>query len=295
MVMSEIWVIIGGLLGTLIIVLGGLIVWQWRRDASRAKDDKDLEALRIVYGFWLIVYALLIALLVLVVTLIALSSDTKTTDIVAIIGTVTGLITTLTAAFFGIQQAGAGRSQAMTALSDQVKAQGPDGAAAYKLEPSYGPHAGGTRVSISGNGFTRANAVNFGETPGTNFEFVNDGLVRANSPPAPDGVNEAKVSVVFPGATPVNREVGTFYYYTINPSHGPANVETPVTIRGSGLQAANAVMFGEKPGTALTRKPPDSLEVKAPSADKAGDVDVKVLFPVDSPTNSFVVGKYHYE
>jgi IPT/TIG domain len=213
------------------------------------------------------------------------------------------VIGTLTAAFFGIQAAGAGRSQAMTALSEQLKAQG--GTAAYKLEPSYGPHAGGTLVSISGNGFTGANAVNFGVTLGTDFKNINDGLVRANSPQAPQGVDDTKVVVVFPGASPTNREVGTFYYYTIDPSRGRASSENTVTIRGSGLKGANAVKFGTTDATDLefgTSAGGPYLQVKVPAHSvtsppgTAGtDVDVAVLFPVASPTNSFVVGRYHYD
>jgi hypothetical protein len=50
---------------------------------------------------------LLITFLVLVVTLTALGpANPQTTDIVAIIGSITGVIGTLTAAFFGIQAAG---------------------------------------------------------------------------------------------------------------------------------------------------------------------------------------------
>jgi hypothetical protein len=88
---------------------------------------------------------------------------------VAIIGAVTGVIGTLTAAFFGIQAAGAGRSQAITTLGEHLKAQGTVTPLPSKLEPPYGPHLGRTRVSITGNGFAgppRANGANFGVTPG---------------------------------------------------------------------------------------------------------------------------------
>ncbi|MBV8239554.1 MAG: IPT/TIG domain-containing protein, partial [Hyphomicrobiales bacterium] len=146
---------------------------------------------------------MVITLLVLVITLTAFApEEPKTTDIVAIISAVTGVIGTLTAAFFGIQAAGAGRSQAMTTLGEQIKAQGTvTTTTPSKLEPSYGPHAGSTRVSITGNGFQGASGANFGVTPGADFEFVNDGLVRATSPSAVAGVDEAKVVVVFPGTS----------------------------------------------------------------------------------------------
>jgi uncharacterized membrane protein len=113
--------IIGGIIFLFVLVVL-LIAWQSRQTQAK-DDDKILEELRIIYGFWLIVAVLLIALLVLVVTLTAIvPTATRAPDIVAIAGTVTGLITTLTAAFFGIQQAGAGRSQALTALARGARA-----------------------------------------------------------------------------------------------------------------------------------------------------------------------------
>ena len=269
-------------------LLGSLIIWRSRTPTQmQAVDDKYLENLRIVYGFWLLVGALLATIAVLVVSLVAFYPITnRVTDIVAIIASVTGVIGTLTAAFFGIQQAAAGRSQAMTTLT-QLRAQGTEGVAPYMLEPSSGPHAGGTKVSISGNGFTGANAVNFGVSEGTNFEFVNDGLIRATSPAAREGVNDVQVIVAFPGST-LNRVVGTFSYYTIEPSQGAGGER--ITIRGAGLQGVNAIKFGTEDAKGLARNADGSLSVEVPPKAAASDVDVKLY----SSTNSFVVGKYHY-
>jgi IPT/TIG domain len=200
------WVLAGGLL--LLALIVGLIAQQWSKTPRPKDDDKALESLRIIYGFWLIVAALLIALLVLIVTLTAISPDSnKASDIVAIAGTVTGLITTLTAAFFGIQQAGAGRSQAMTALAQSTRA---DGAVVGKLEPSYGPHSGGTKISITGNGFTGASGVNFGATPGTDPSGRES---RAVTAPAGNQGSDVPVKLVFPVET-ANKifVVGTYHY-----------------------------------------------------------------------------------
>ena len=290
--------IIGGIIFLFVLVV---IVIAWQSRQTQAKDDdKILEELRIIYGFWLIVAVLLIALLVLIFTLITIPLDVsalKATDIVAIAGTVTGLITTLTAAFFGIQQAGAGRSQALTALAQGARA---DGAVAGTLDPSYGPHSGGTKVSITGNGFTGASGVNFGTTPGTNFKFENDGLVTVNSPPAQSKDNEAKVSIIFPSTSSPNREVGTFYYYTIDPSHGPAGRGKDVTIIGSGLKDVSAVKFGDKDGTnlqllTLDTSGRESRTVTAPADTPGSDVPVKLVFPVETGNKISVVGTYHYD
>ena len=289
--------IIGGIILLFVLVVS-LIAWQSRQTSQAKDDDKVLEELRIIYGFWLIVAVLLIALLVLVVTLTAiLPTATTAPDIVAIAGTVTGLITTLTAAFFGIQQAGAGRSQALTALAQSTTA---DGAVVGKLDPSYGPHSGGTKVSITGNGFTGASGANFGATPGTNFKVENDGLVTVNSPPAQSKDNEAKVSVVFPSISPPNSEVGTFYYYSIDPSHGPAAGGQAVTIMGSGLKDVSAIKFGDNDGAnlqPLTLDPSgrESRAVTAPAGNQGSDVPVKLVFPVETGNKISVVGAYHYD
>jgi Glycosyl hydrolase 108/IPT/TIG domain len=236
---------------------------------------------------------------VLVVTLTAFAPpNPQTTDIVAIIGAVTGVIGTLTAAFFGIQAAGAGRSQAIDTLDKHLQTQRTATTETpSKLDPSYGAHAGNTRVSITGNGFTGASGVNFGVTPGANFEFVNEGLVRATSPTAADQVDEAKVVLVFPSKSPQNRELGTFYYYTIDPCQGGGGQS--VTIRGSGLTDVKAVKFGNKEVAVAVRASPSGspLKVTTPSREEAGnidDVDVALIYPVDKPTNFFVIGKYHY-
>ena len=286
-------VIVGGIL--LLALIGGLAAWQWYKTLQAKDDDKALEGLRIIYGFWLIVAVLLIALLVFVVTL-TVSPNRQAADIVAIAGTVTGLITTLTAAFFGIQQAGAGRSQALTALAQSTRA---GGAVVGKLDPSYGPHSGGTKLSITGNGFTGASGVNFGTTAGTNFKFENDGLVTVNSPPAQAKNDEVKASIVFPSTTPPNSEVGTFYYYTIDPSHGPA-AGGKVRIIGSGLKDVSAVKFGDKVGTnlqPLTLDPSgrESRAIDVPADNPGSDVPVKLVFPVDTANKISVVGTYHYD
>jgi hypothetical protein len=189
----------------------------------------------------------------------------------------------------------------MTALA-QLRGPGPDGAGVSKLEPAHGPHSGGTKVSITGNGFTGASAVNFGATPGTDFKFENDGLVTVNSPPAPPKLDEAKVSIVFPSTSSPNREVGTFYYYTIDPPHGPAAGQNSVKILGSGLKEVGVVKFGATDATMLTPLPLNTdssgrefREVTAPTGAAGSDVTVGLVYPVESKLKTSVIGTYHYD
>jgi hypothetical protein len=182
-------------------------------------------------------------------------------------------------------------------------APGSGSAVASKLDPSYGPHSGWTKVSITGNGFTGASDVNFGASPGTNFKFENDGLVTVNSPSAQSKDNEVKVSIVFPGTSPPKREVGTFCYYTIDPSHGPTTGGGQVRISGSGLKEVSAVRFGENNGTNLTPLQKDAQymngrefrTVTAPPGNSGSDVPVQLVFPVESANKISVVGTFHYD
>ena len=259
----------------------------------RKPDDKDVEVLRLRYGFWLVIGALVLTLAVVVVILTAIApAEPKTTDIVAMITAVTGVFGTLVAAFFGIQAAGAGRSQALSALSDQLRGQGTRDGSAVKIEPSYGPHAGDTRVTVSGDGFTGATAVNFGAVPGSNVEVVNDGLLRVTSP-AQDKIDQVVLSLIFPSAT-VNRRLGTFFYYTVKESHGAAAGQNGITVRGAGLETVNAVQFGTTPGT-VTGYDNGVLSITVPPGTAGADVDVALIYPVNAPTRRFVVGKYHYD
>lgn len=257
--------------------------------------DKELDALRISYGFWLILLGLVLTLAVTILAVSALRPTTTPTtgDLLAVITGVTGVIGTLIAAFFGIQAAGAGRSQAITALSKAAAAEG--GLTGTKIDPAYGPREGNTRVSIIGNGFTNSEAVNFGCDPGTNFEFVNDGLVRATSPKAPEKVASVDVSVIYPTATQSNTVVGTFYYYTIDPNHGASKGGTDVTIAGAGFTGVGTVKFGDNEASNFSRKNDELIQMKTPGGDPNTEVPVTLVYQVQSATNRVTVGNFKYD
>ncbi|MFF2389696.1 IPT/TIG domain-containing protein [Agromyces sp. NPDC058104] len=50
------------------------------------------------------------------------------------------------------------------------------------VDPPTGPEAGGTEVTITGQCFTGATEVRFGDTPATSFEVIDDGTIVAVSP-----------------------------------------------------------------------------------------------------------------
>ena len=52
------------------------------------------------------------------------------------------------------------------------------------IEPSSGPVAGGTTVTITGRNFTGATAVHFGANPAASFTADSDTQITAVSPPS---------------------------------------------------------------------------------------------------------------
>ncbi len=268
-----------------------------RSPEPREISDKDLEAYRITYGFWLIIAGLMLTLAVVIITVVVFRTGThQFSDVIAVITSVTGVVGTLTAAFFGVQAAGAGRSQAISALSDQAKAQGGGVAStAFKIEPSVGPHSGNTSVSISGNGLTGATAVNFGTIPGLNFTAINDGLLNVTTPAIPldkDQPDKTKsdydLSVVFSSPAVNNRVVGTFYYYTME----IVNVggKQDLNVYGTGLTGATAVQIGDDPPILIKKEDPGKVQVELPKPLFAVDVEVAIIYAPDSPNKRFVVG-----
>jgi hypothetical protein len=68
----------------------------------------------------------------------------------------------------------------------------------FSVFPSIGTTAGGTSVTINGNGFTGATSVYFGGIPATNVTVVNDATMTASSPA---GTGTVDVTVSNPGGT----------------------------------------------------------------------------------------------
>jgi IPT/TIG domain-containing protein/PASTA domain-containing protein len=62
------------------------------------------------------------------------------------------------------------------------------------ISPNRGPRTGGTTVTISGQGFTGATAVNFGGTPAKSFIVNSDTRITAVSPRAASGSVDVKVA-----------------------------------------------------------------------------------------------------
>jgi hypothetical protein len=78
-----------------------------------------------------------------------------------------------------------------------------------RLSPSSGTARGGTTVTITGTGFTNAQAVSFGGVVITTFTVNGDGSITAVSPPGTGTVN---VTVATPSGTSSISSADVFTY-----------------------------------------------------------------------------------
>lgn len=77
------------------------------------------------------------------------------------------------------------------------------------IDPTSGPEAGGTEVTITGTNLTGATEVAFGGTPAAEFEVVSNTEISATSPA---GTGDVLVSVTTPKGTSALNEAAEFTY-----------------------------------------------------------------------------------
>jgi hypothetical protein len=150
------------------------------------------------------------------------------------------------------------------------------------LDPSNGPAAGGTPVTITGSGFTDETAVRFGSAVATPLlvTISTDTQIVVESPA---GAGTVDVAVTAPGGTSAPSSGSQFTYdqtagvpviTNVDPQNGPAVGGTTVTITGSGFTGATAVKFG--PGAATDVDVDSATQITAVSPAGSGAVDVAV-------------------
>jgi hypothetical protein len=146
------------------------------------------------------------------------------------------------------------------------------------VDPTSGPTAGGTSVTIDGTNLASASSVTFGGSPGT-VTSDTAGSIVVTTPPGSAGAVDVAVTTAGGTAT----DPGAFTYVgpppaptitSVVPGSGPTAGGTSVTIDGTNLASASSVTFGGSPGT-VTSDTAGSIVVTTPSG-SAGAVDVAV-------------------
>ena len=158
------------------------------------------------------------------------------------------------------------------------------------VTPAAGPASGGTRVTISGAGFTSGAHVWFGGVLAPSVQVVSPTLLVATTPPHSPGTFDVAVgnpddqsdlleqAFRFDPAPPPVVE-------SVSPSFGPVEGGTRVELRGSRLRLDTTVSFGTSPSPRVDWVSDTRMFAVAPPH-SAGLVDVIVANP-DSLPSSF--------
>ena len=147
-----------------------------------------------------------------------------------------------------------------------------------KVEPSEGPVAGGTSVTITGTNLTGATGVSFGSTAATSFTVNSSTQITAS---APGGTGTVDATVTTVGGTSAPNPPSDQYTYVpeptvtgLSPTKGPTVGGTTVTITGTNLSGATAVKFGSVAAKSFTVVSGTSITAVSPAG--TGIVNVTV-------------------
>ena len=158
------------------------------------------------------------------------------------------------------------------------------------LNPTTGPTAGGTTVTIDGTNLSGASSVTFGGTAAT-ITANTSSQITVTTPAGAAGAVDVAVTTVGGSAT----LPGSYTYVappalsSLNPTTGPTTGGTSVTIDGTNLSGASSVTFGGAAAT-ITANTSSQITVTTP-ASAAGAVDVAVTTVGGSAT---LPGSYTY-
>ncbi|MFI9649340.1 IPT/TIG domain-containing protein [Streptomyces sp. NPDC052040] len=143
------------------------------------------------------------------------------------------------------------------------------------IAPTSGNTAGGTSVTLTGDGLLGASAVRFDATAATSFTVNSATQITAVTPAHAAG--SAAVTVTTPGGT--SNPVGYGYFDTptlsgLAPDQGPTFLGDVVTLTGTSLTTTTGVLFGSTPASFVVLSP-TQVSAVAP-AGTAGAVTLTV-------------------
>lgn len=137
------------------------------------------------------------------------------------------------------------------------------------ISPAEGPVAGGTLVTLVGEGFDSSTTVSFGPLRATNVTVISPTQLTALSPPGSGGAVDV---VVRRGPLSATLDDGFFYtdslaVYALVPRRGSQAGGTLVTLVGRGFAAGASVTFDGLPATDVTMLDPSTLQARTPPHD----------------------------
>jgi len=137
------------------------------------------------------------------------------------------------------------------------------------VSPRSGPTSGGTRVTVTGHGFTAAKSVTFGTKAATKFTVVTDKKITAVAPA--HALGTVHITITNPDGTNTLGTTDRFTYKTpkpavtkISPKSGSHLGGTLVTITGANFKRGATVLFGTARGKHVLVKSATKITVHAP-------------------------------
>jgi IPT/TIG domain-containing protein len=142
---------------------------------------------------------------------------------------------------------------------------------------------GGTRITVSGTGFSEDTTVLVAGQPCSAINVTDSTTLSATTPPGPEGsadveiVNRNGRSLLFRAVSyhPVPR------LDSITPAAGTIDGSTPISAEGEGFEELTQLLFDNKLAGNIVFSSSDLLEAETPIG-QAGSVDVVAAGPVDS-------------
>ncbi|HVU60542.1 MAG TPA: IPT/TIG domain-containing protein [Mycobacteriales bacterium] len=203
-----------------------------------------------------------------------------------VVGSDTSLTVTTPAHAAGavnVRVTGPGGQSAVAAPADQFTYVAKPKVAS--ISPSSGPKAGGTLVTVTGEGFTPGATVAFGNgAAGTSVTFVSSTELTVVSP-AHSSVGSVNVTVTTAGGTSAAVAGDKFSYLappkvaSVSPASGPAAGGASVTITGAGFTGATAVTFAGVAATNVVVVSDTQITATSPRH-AVGSTNVRVTTPV---------------
>lgn len=144
------------------------------------------------------------------------------------------------------------------------------------IQPINGPSSGGTKVVLTGTGFSSVSHASFGGVSGT-IVVDNDTQITATAPAHPLG--QVDIEVATSSGKKANLP-GAFTYQdlvvaSVMPATGPSTGGTPVTIRGNGFGQGAALKIGGALAPSVSVTDSSSLSAVTPPG-SIGVADIEV-------------------
>jgi alpha-tubulin suppressor-like RCC1 family protein len=170
-----------------------------------------------------------------------------------------------------------------------------------KVKVNKGPASGGTTVTITGTALSGTTAVSFGANAAGQFTVSSATSIAAVSPAGTSGPVDVSVTTASGSSPSSTHDVFKYEAPTVtglSPSNGPTAGGTSVTVSGSGfaIGAGTTVFeFGKALATAVECISTSSCMLVAPTAKKAGPLDVVAVIGKSKSKKSPPADQFTYE